>query len=131
MKKNETTGERKLLARSFLGKTVDIVIDRPLGSFHPKYKSMLYSVNYGYIPNVFFADGEELDVYLLGVDIPVKTYRATIIAIIHRLNDIEDKLVASPEGMTFTVDEIQKMVSFQEQYFISEIEIYKEGITKM
>jgi inorganic pyrophosphatase len=92
---------------------------------------MLYSVNYGYIPNVFSADGEELDVYLLGVDIPVKTYRATIIAIIHRLNDIEDKLVASPEGMTFTADEIQKMVSFQEQYFISEIEIYKEGITKM
>ena len=131
MVKNEETDKRKFLVRSFLGKTVDIVIDRPLGSFHPKYKSMVYSVNYGYIPNVFSDDREELDVYLLGVDVPVKTYRATIIAVIHRLNDIEDKLVASPEGMNFTADEIQKMVSFQEQYFVSETELYEEGITKM
>ena len=32
--------ERKNLMRSYLGKTVDIVIDRPLGSTHPKYHHM-------------------------------------------------------------------------------------------
>ena len=131
MVKNEESDKRKFLARSFLGKTVDIVIDRPIGSFHPKYKDMMYSVNYGYVPKIFSGDGEELDVYLLGVDVPVKTYRANVIAVIYRLDDIEDKLVASPEGMSFTADEIQKQVSFQEQYFVNEIEIYEEGVTKM
>ena len=131
MKKNETISNRKFLARSFLGETIDIVIDRPLGSVHPKYENIEYSVNYGYVPNVFSNDGEELDVYLLGVDVPVATCRANIIAIIYRLDDIEDKLVAAPEGIAFTKEEIKRAVAFQEQYFTTEIELYNEGITKM
>ena len=131
MEKNETTSNRKFLARSFLGETIDIVIDRPLGSVHPKYENIVYSVNYGYVPNVFSNDGEELDVYLLGVDVPVATCQANIIAIIYRLDDIEDKLVAAPEGIAFTKEEIKRAVAFQEQYFTTEIELYNEGITKM
>ena len=131
MEKNKERNERQMFARSFLGKTLDIMIDRPLGSVHPKYKSLTYTVNYGYIPNVFSDDGEELDVYLLGVNVPVKTYRANIIAVIYRSDDIEDKLVASPKDIIFTKEEIRQAVAFQEQYFTTEIELYDEGITKM
>lgn len=62
---------KKVLPRSFLGKTVDILIDRPLGSVHPKYLNLVYPIHYGYIPGVLGGDREELDVYLLGVDTPV------------------------------------------------------------
>lgn len=115
---------RKALAKSYLGKTVTIEIDRPLGSVHPKHPDMIYPVNYGYIPNVYSADGEELDVYLLGVDIPVSEYTARVIGIIHRKNDIEDKLVAAPDGVKLTKSEIEKAVHFQEQYYEKEIETF-------
>ncbi len=113
---------RNALVHSYLGKTVAIKIDRPMGSAHPKHPGLIYPVNYGYIPNVFSADGEELDVYLLGVDAPVKIYTARIIGIVHRHNDVEDKLVAAPEGCHFDPAEIAAAVHFQEQYYESEIE---------
>ena len=113
---------RKALVNSYLGKTVTIKIDRPIGSAHPQYADMIYPVNYGYIPKVIGGDGEELDVYLLGVDSPVAEYTCQIIGIIHRSNDVEDKLVAAPQGMCFTKEEIAEAGGFQEQYFDNEIE---------
>lgn len=112
----------KALAHSYLGKTVEIRIDRPLGSTHPSHPDLVYPVNYGHIPGVIGGDGEELDVYLLGVEEPVDTYLAPIIAMIHRHNDTEDKLVAAPEGKHFTREEIGQAVAFQEQYYESEVE---------
>lgn len=116
---------RKALAKSYLGKTVSIKIDRPIGSVHPKHPDIIYPINYGYIPNVIGGDGEELDVYLLGVDVPVKEYTAKIIAIVHRHNDTEDKLIGVPKGQNFNKKEITSAVYFQEQYYESEIELYE------
>lgn len=113
---------RKALAESFLGKTVRILIDRPLGSAHPKYKSLIYPINYGFIPNVWSEDGEELDVYLLGVDKPKKEFTGKIIGIVYRKDDVEDKLVMAPEGMTFTQNEIAEQVYFQERYYEVEVD---------
>ena len=123
-----TYEERKKQVKSFLGKTVTIKIDRPIGYVHqkPNY-SLKYPINYGYIPNVIGGDGEELDVYLLGVSEPVQEYTAGIIGIVHRNNDIEDKLVAAPEGVTFGKAEIAKAVHFQEKYYDSEIEALYES----
>lgn len=118
-----TFEERKALAYSYLGKKVRIEMDRPIGSPHPKHPDIIYPINYGYIPGVFGGDGEELDVYLLGIDKPVKEYTANIIAIVHRHNDVEDKLVAAPEGMVFSKEEIEISVHFQEQFYDSEIEL--------
>ena len=115
---------RKALVKSYLGKTINIKIDRPIGSIHPKYPEFVYPVNYGYIPNVFSGDGEELDVYLLGVDVPVKEYTARIIGIVHRHDDVEDKLVAAPEELNFDQNKISESISFQEQYYESEIELF-------
>ena len=114
---------KKALVYSYREKMVDVIIDRPIGSVHPKYEDMIYPLNYGFIPNVFGGDGEELDVYLMGLNVPVKECKAKVIAIVHRHNDVEDKLVAAPEGISFTKMEIEDAVRFQEQYFESEIEI--------
>ena len=100
-----------------IGKIVKVVVDRPLGTYHPKYKNIFYSVNYGYIPDVVAPDGEQQDVYILGVDEPVKEFTGKIIAIIHRINDIEDKLVVAPENINFSEEEITSKVAFQEQFF--------------
>lgn len=113
---------RKALVNSYLGKTVTILIDRPVGSVHPKHDDIIYPINYGFIPGVLGGDGEELDVYLLGVDIPLSEFTGKIIGIVHRHNDIEDKLVMAPEETSFTAEEISGAVRFQEQFYDSEIE---------
>lgn len=118
-----TYDERKALVNSYLGKKVTAKIDRPMGYVHKKDKySLTYPINYGYIPDVLGGDGEELDVYVLGIDHPVETFTGNIIGIIHRENDVEDKLVAAPEDMAFYQNEIAQAVNFQEQYYKTTVE---------
>lgn len=105
---------------SYLDKEVSVKIDRPLNSKHPKH-GFTYELNYGYIPNTTSGDGEELDCYVLGVDEPITEFIGKCIAVIHRLNDDDDKLIVVPEGKEFTDEEIKKLTHFQEQYFESEI----------
>ncbi len=112
---------RKAMVWSFLGQTLTVEIDRPIGHAHKK--DIVYPINYGYIPGVLGGDGEELDVYLLGVDQPVTSYIAKIVAIVHRENDIEDKLVACPADRSFTADEIAEQVYFQEKYYRSFVQV--------
>lgn len=116
--------ERREQSRSYLGKLVKIGIDRPIGYVHkkPKY-DLVYPINYGYIPDVLGGDGEELDVYLLGVDEPVEEFECRIIGVAHRMNDVEDKLVGAPDGMEFTAEEIAEAISFQEKYYKTKIEV--------
>lgn len=118
-----TEAERRALVQAYLGKTVRIEIDRPIGYVHQKAdRTLVYPINYGYVPGVLGGDGEELDVYLLGVDRPVKEYRACIIGAVYRCNDIEDKLIAAPPGMHFTAEEMYAAVYFQERYYDSYVE---------
>ena len=104
-----------------IGRTVKVIVDRPLGTCHPKHPDIVYPVNYGYVPGVIAPDGEEQDAYILGIDFPVDRFTGRVIAIIHRWDDAEEKWVVAPEGMTFTRDEIESSVAFQERYFRSEV----------
>lgn len=104
-----------------IGSIVKVIVDRPLGSFHPKHKDIYYSANYGYIPGRVASDGEEQDAYILGVHEPVDEFVGKVIAIIHRLDDVEDKWVVAPENTSFTKEDIMAQVAFQEQYFHTEI----------
>ena len=114
---------RKALVDSYLGKTVKIEIDRPIGYMHKKKNYTLnYPINYGFIPGIIGGDGEELDVYLIGVDIPVKEYTGRIIGIVHREDDSEDKLVMAPENTYFSQNEIAEKIDFQECYYHTYIE---------
>lgn len=100
----------------YLNKELFIKIDRPFGSKHPKH-GFIYPVNYGYVPNTISGDGEELDAYLLGVFEEVSEYTGKCIAIIHRTNDNDDKLVVVPAGKNYTDEQIEALTEFQEQFF--------------
>jgi inorganic pyrophosphatase len=109
------------LARKFLNKEVEVVIDRQLGTKHPKH-GFVYEANYGYIEGVIAPDGEELDAYYLGIDKPIEKARGKVIALIHRTDDNDDKLVVIPLELNNLPDEeILKSVHFQEQWFKSEV----------
>lgn len=111
---------KKINSKNFIGKEVNIVIDRALGTKHPKH-DFIYTVNYGYVPNVISGDGEELDAYLLGVFDPVENYKGKCIAVIHRINDDNDKIIVVPEGVNYTDDQIKALTEFQERFFESVI----------
>ena len=104
----------------FLNKIVTVKIDRPLGSKHHKY-DFIYLVNYGYIPDTVSGDGEELDAYILGIDKPIENFTGKCIAIIHRTNDDDDKLIVVPENKSYTDEQIRELTNFQEKFFTSEI----------
>ena len=104
-----------------IGTVVKVIVDRPLGSYHPEHKDLYYPINYGYVEGYIAPDGEEQDAYILGVNQAVKEFTGKIIAIIHRYDDVEEKWVVAPEGVTFCKEEIWEQVKFQEQYFESEI----------
>lgn len=106
--------------KNYLGEKVNVKMDRPLGCKHPKH-GFVYPVNYGYIPGTVSGDGEELDAYVLGVHEPLDEFEGVVVAIIHRTNDNDDKLVVMPEGKNYTDDQIRALTEFQEQYFDSVI----------
>ncbi len=108
------------LAKSFLGKEVEVIMDRSLGSSHPEH-GFLYEVNYGFIKGVKAPDGDDLDAYFLGVDEPTKTGKGICIAIAHRKDDDDDKLIVVPKGVKIDNEKIMSLIHFQEQYFDTEI----------
>ena len=118
-----TQEQREALIQENLGKTVQIVVDRPIGHVHvTKGITLHYTINYGYIPGLMGGDGEEQDVYILGVDVPLERFTGRIIAAIRRADDNEDKLVAAPEGMEFHQGQIAEAVHFVEKYFDSRVD---------
>ena len=107
-------------ATQYLNQEVEVDIDRPLGSTHPKH-GFVYEVNYGFVPNTIAPDGEAIDAYVLGINEPIKDFRGICIALIHRLNDDDDKLIVVSRGAIYTDEMIRAKTNFQEQYFESEI----------
>ena len=112
-----------------LGKFVKVTVDRPLGSYHPKYQDMYYPINYGYIEGIIVGDGEEQDAYIIGIDEPVKEFTGRVIAIIHRYDDVEEKWVVAHENSHFTKTEIMEKIEFTEKYYNSEIIMMDDKIT--
>ena len=104
----------------YLEKEITCKIDRPLGSEHPN-GGLIYPINYGFVSNTVSGDGEEIDCYILGIYEPVQNFTGKCIAVIHRTNDNDDKLVLAPEDKTFTNQEIRALTYFQERFFESRI----------
>ncbi len=101
-------------------------IDRPLGSYHPRFKDLYYPVNYGYAEGVIGGDLSEQDVYLLCEAYPVKYFIGKVIAVYHRYDDAETKWIVIPcdekgnlqKGFRIPCnDEIYASIAFQEQFF--------------
>lgn len=104
--------------KQYIGNIVEVKIDRPMGSKHPKH-GFIYPINYGYIPNTISGDGEEVDCYVLGVFEPIEKFSGKCIAVIHRTNDNDDKLVVVPKEKEYSNDAIKALVEFQERFFES------------
>lgn len=104
--------------REYIGQTVTAKIDRPFGSKHPKH-GFIYPVNYGFVPGTTSGDGEELDCYILGVFEPVEEFSGECIAVIHRTDDDDDKLVLATHE--YSDDAIEALTEFQERFFQHEI----------
>ena len=104
----------RLFLNNLLGKKIKIIIDRSIGFNHG---GIIYSLNYGYYEGLTALDGKYQDAYIIDESNKIKECYGKVIAIVHRENDIEDKLVVSSKGSNFDKDEIEKMVEFQEQYF--------------
>jgi inorganic pyrophosphatase len=107
-------------ARRFLGLVVTVHMDRPMGSRHPRY-GFVYPVNYGYVPGVPAPDGGNLDAYVLGVDEPLEQFTGVCVAVLHRLDDDDEKLIVVPRGTALSDQEIRAQTRFVEQYFKSEL----------
>ena len=108
-----------IMTKNYIGKIVKVKMDRPLGTKHPKH-NFYYPVNYGFIPNTVSGDGEELDAYVLGEFVPLDEFEGKVIAVIHRTNDNDDKLVVT-NGKNYSDEQIKALTEFQERYFESEI----------
>ena len=102
--------------KDYIGKVVSVQIDRQLGSKHPK-TGLMYPINYGFIPNTVSGDGEEIDAYILGVFEEVESFEGKVIAVLHRLNDDDDKLIVCPESKDYSDEQIEALTEFQERFF--------------
>ncbi len=113
-----STDIRNQIIMDHMGKSVHVVVDRPVGYRHG---DIVYPVNYGYIPGLMAGDGEEQDAYILGIREPLAEFDGQVVAAIRRLNDCEDKLVVAPTGSRYHQGQIAEAVRFQEQYFDTRI----------
>lgn len=104
------------IAKEYLGKIVNVTVDRQLGTKHPKW-DFIYGVNYGYLEGIKAPDGEDLDAYILKVEVPVSKFSGKVVAIVHRLKDDDDKLVVISDGEEVSDEEIEKATEFQEKFF--------------
>ena len=107
-------------AADYIGRLVEVEIDRPLGSLHPDH-GFRYPVNYGFVPGVPAPDGDELDAYVLGVAESRERFAGRCIAVVHRLDDDDDKLVVVPDGVELSDAEVTRLIQFQERFFTSTI----------
>lgn len=120
---------REALIQAYLGKQVTVQIDRPVGFHHvTKGIHLHYTVNYGFLPGVIGGDGEEQDVYVLGVAEPVEAFTGRIIGVVRRKDDNEDKFVAAPEGVILTAEQIMQEIYFVEKYFDSRVFSIFDGV---
>ena len=108
--------ENIVSGKDYLDKIVTVTMDRPLGTAHPKH-GFIYEVNYGYIEGTISGDGEELDAYVVGEHKPLETFEGRVVAVIHRTNDNDDKLVVMEDGRNYSDEQIEALVEFQERFF--------------
>ena len=107
--------------RKYLGREVDVVIDRQIGMKHPKFETV-YQCNYGYVADTVAGDGKEIDAYVLGLEEPAEKYNGKCTAIIFFANDVEQKLVVSDAPLP--IDEIHLRTNFIERYFEIRMEVF-------
>ena len=116
----------RLEPADWIGRDIDLEIDRPTGSAHPDYPDLIYPINYGFVPGTLADDGESIEAYLVGDDQSLPSARGRVIAVLRRDDDVAAKLVVALNEVrsgsaTYTAEAIRAAVEFQERYFTSRV----------
>ena len=83
-----------------------IVLDRPKGSAHPRFPTIIYPLDYGYLTDTSSGDGEEVDVWL--GSLPESAGLVAVITTVDLFKrDVEPKLLIRCSN-----EEIQIIVDF-------------------
>lgn len=107
------------IAQENIGKTFKVIINRPVGSEHPKYKNHFYPINYGCVDN--FVENKEIEIYIIDSIEPLNEAIVKIIGIVFRKNDDEIKGIGIVGKDDYTINDIKNHILFQEQYYDIEI----------
>ena len=99
---------------AWIGKTLEVVIDRKAGTSHPEHPMIVYLVDYGYIPGTLSGDGEPLDVYLIGSRTHGRRRPAQIIGFVLRYSEDDPKMIAVHPGYHASATEIVDSVEQHE-----------------
>ena len=103
------------------GGLLRVTIDRPVGYHHTEHRDVVYALNHGFVANVLAADNEWQDAYVIGVNEPLETFEGEVIAVIHRLKDVQDQWIVAAPGTRITASEIRARTAFVERFYQSEI----------
>ncbi len=116
-----TYREKRKILKSYIGKTLTIHVDRPIGSVRGKNRHAVYPINCGRVELPLYGAGE-LGAYLLGVDRPVYEFTGTVVGIVIHKNDNKDKIVIAPYDSTLDQAQIAEKIYFKEKYYQFEID---------
>jgi inorganic pyrophosphatase len=83
----------------------EIVIDRPMGSLHPRNPDIVYPLDYGYLAGTSSADGDGIDLWIGSQT--EKTLEAALVVVNLRKRDSEIKLL-----LACTPEEIKTIFDF-------------------
>ncbi|MCY6355385.1 hypothetical protein OIO11_09155 [Clostridium sp. ZS2-4] len=62
-----------------------------------------------------------MDAYILGEFEPLKEFEGIVVAVVHRKNDNEDKLIVCKYPNRYSKEQIKALIEFQERFFDSNI----------
>ena len=68
------------------------------------------------------------EVFIHGVDVAVDEYIGELIAVARRRDDPETVWIIAPENISYTIQQIEEMIYFEEQYYDSFVEIVDEEL---
>ena len=85
-----------------------VIIDRPRGSAHPKYPTVIYPLDYGYLDNTSSMDGSGIDLWR--GSLPEATLGGIIVTVDLLKRDSEIKLV-----LGCTEEEVSAVLAFHNQ----------------
>lgn len=98
-----------------IGQTVNVTVDRPLGSIDPIH-GYTHELNYGFAPD-YKHNREYPTAYVLGVEKPIKKFTGILIAVIHRHGG-SVVWVTAPKDYDFSNEEIISQTEYQEKYHV-------------
>ncbi|GCE47210.1 inorganic pyrophosphatase [Thermosporothrix hazakensis] len=88
--------------------TTELVIDRPKGSKHPRYASMVYPLDYGYLAGTTSGDGQGVDVWVGSLEERHVTALLCCVDMLKRDSEIKLLLACTPA-------EIEQIVALHNQ----------------